>query len=310
MKDQDLVRKYFRENANTWIQDAYLNKGHTYSMGEARNRRVLSVLSERFRNEPIQVVDLGCGGGNLCREISAQGYYAVGVDQSPTMIAEARKSLETLAPDQRKRIRFEEKNILNNSLDAGKFNALTSMGVLGYLESDELFFSEANRLLADDGLLLVSARNRLFNMISISDYTVKEIESGGAKELVEEIKEYIQPLPDEDVSKFLKAISQISAQLLNEPIQQSERKDSLSTYSVPIEARQHTPRQLKRVAEKYGFEFKKFFGVHPHLMMAGLNYKMTPGIYNRLSSALEELAHLPSSVIWSSVLIGVFSKKA
>ena len=40
--------------------------------------------------EPI-IADLGCGTGSMCAELAARGYDVIGIDNSPQMLAEARR---------------------------------------------------------------------------------------------------------------------------------------------------------------------------------------------------------------------------
>jgi len=50
-------------------------------------------LFRRYRVRPTAVVDLACGTGNVTFELARRDYLAVGVDNSPGMLAEARRKL-------------------------------------------------------------------------------------------------------------------------------------------------------------------------------------------------------------------------
>jgi SAM-dependent methyltransferase len=74
-----------------------------------------------LRNNGIRrglVVDLGCGGGRFARELNRAGYDALGIDQSPAMIRQARK----LAPASQ----FKVTSLWNTELPV--CSAITSMG--------------------------------------------------------------------------------------------------------------------------------------------------------------------------------------
>src|SRR5947207_3233642 len=69
----------------------------------------LKLLWSHIDAKPNRVLEVCCGTGKLCRLLASEGYDMTGVDLSPQMIAEARKS----APD----IRFEAQNAANMELN-------------------------------------------------------------------------------------------------------------------------------------------------------------------------------------------------
>ena len=201
-----------------------------------------------------------------------------------------------------------------------KFDVVVAMGFIGYLPNDRIFFDAINNLLKPNGYLLVSCRNRLFNMNSISSKTETEIKNGEAIKLIKELKDLYAQIPREDASRFIKSFKKI-AENLSEKI--SFNKKSILSPSekyAPYTAapaskfeqlrRQHTPKQLKATALKYGFELLAYYGIHPHLMDPNLNKMFPPQLFNKMSGCLETLEHLPISLAWSSVFIGAFLKKA
>jgi demethylmenaquinone methyltransferase/2-methoxy-6-polyprenyl-1,4-benzoquinol methylase len=72
------------------------------------NRIMTFGLDRRWRRAAVralglgpesQVVDVGCGTGDLCRDLTAAGYRALGVDMSLGMLAHARASAPLLQAD-------------------------------------------------------------------------------------------------------------------------------------------------------------------------------------------------------------------
>jgi demethylmenaquinone methyltransferase/2-methoxy-6-polyprenyl-1,4-benzoquinol methylase len=72
------------------------------------NRIMTFGLDRRWRRAAVkalglepgsQVVDVGCGTGDLCRDLNAVGYRALGVDMSMGMLAHARASAPLLQAD-------------------------------------------------------------------------------------------------------------------------------------------------------------------------------------------------------------------
>lgn len=310
--DKALVAQYFSDNTVAWLQSSYQGDGYVFPTALARSRKTVSIIEKELPLGKGRVIDLGCGAGQLCAELAQKGYTVIGVDESESMLAQATESLSGLKEDARDRVKLLKKDILNNGLDGQSGDAVTALGVIGYLPNDDVLFAEAARLLRSGGIFVVSCRNRLLNMVSISDYTLREIEQGTAKELVQEIQGLYQQVPEHDMARFLKSLADASASLTENTPKEAEPEEATGepVYTSSIEPRQHTPRGLTANAEAHGFAKEAFYGVHPHLMMAGLNRQMPPSVFNVLSSSLEALDHHPASLIWSSVFIGVFRKNS
>lgn len=311
--DQTLVKQYFLENSDAWIKDGYESDGYNFPVGSARLRIVLSLMRQHCPAGDL-LVDLGCGGGQLCVNLAREGYGVTGVDQSPAMITAFQKVLQEESKEVQARVQCVQANLLDNALPSSRYSAVTAMGVIGYFPNDDEIFQEAYRLLKPGGIFVVSCRNRLFNMVSVSPYTLREIENGNAKALVEEIQELYQPIAQDAAAKLVASLSRATQDLSQRGIVDTEvtpaSENSALVYTASIEARQHTPKQIKAAAEKNKFSFVSFHGVHPHLLMAGMNRKMPPHVFNHLSKSLEALESHPVSLIWSSVFIGVFKKSS
>jgi len=309
--EKDLVQRYFQENSQAWFATSYETDGYVYPIAATRTKRVVKIVNNLFSTGAADVVDLGCGGGHLSLQLAEAGHQVVGVDQSAAMLSEASAALESMSAESKVRVRLVEADVLDTGLDSGCSDAVTSMGVIGYLLDDAGIFQEASRLLRSNGVFIVSCRNRLFNMVSISDYTLREIEQGSAGELIREIRDLFEEVPHEDAVKFVESLAQASNGLLSKMAVKTESPINLSdtAFTTSIEPRQHTPKGLATTAMENGFENAGFYGVHPHLMMAGFNKLLPPYVFNNLSDALNVLDHHPLSLIWSSVFIGVFRKR-
>ena len=308
--DRGLVSKYFDENSTSWIQSSYEGDDYTFSTARARARQTINILDKMFPTTDAHIVDLGCGAGQLCLPLAQKGYRVIGIDESPAMLSEAINARALLPESVQSRLHFVKRDLLHNGLDDASSDGVTALGVIGYLPDDEALFVEAARLLRVGGHFIVSCRNRLFNMVSLSDYTLREIEQGGATELVKEIRELFRRVPDLDTVKFLQALATVSDELISHVTQGSRKvpRPPEPVFTTSVEARQHTPKGILQIAARNGFAAEGFYGVHPHFMMAGLNRSFPPSVFNLLSMSLETLSDLPISLIWSSVFISVFRK--
>jgi hypothetical protein len=172
-----------------------------------------------------------------------------------------------------------------------------------------MLFQEALRLLQPHGLFIVSCRNRLFNIVSISENTFEELKNGTASKLVMELQELFQEIPRQDARNFLISLARNSRELLSGNPARPKRSHRKIRFTTFIEARQHTPKELVSLAKTFGFSYEGCYGIHPHLLMANVNNLLPPNVFNALSLSLESLAHLPVSLIWSSVFTAVFRRK-
>ena len=187
------------------------------------------------------------------------------------------------------------------------------MGVIGYIPEDGQLLSIASRVLKPNGQFFVSCRNRLFNMVSFSERTKEEIRTNNALKLLDEIEELYQSIPADQSRAFLCAINKVSGSILqdwnitqgvNQPPSQLIKDSEI----IPIEPRQHTPREIEAVASDFGFTVDSFVGIHPHLLDPRINRLLPPGVYNNLCSAAETLETSPISLIWSSVFIATLKR--
>jgi 2-polyprenyl-3-methyl-5-hydroxy-6-metoxy-1,4-benzoquinol methylase len=307
------VKKYFEDNAEQWILNGYGDDGYNYPTAFHRVRIVSRFISS-LNKKKLKIVDLACGGGDLICCLASDGHIVTGIDQSKKMLDIAESRQKELPKKIQNNIKFLRGEI-GKKLDlGGQFDAVAAMGIIGYLPNDKIIFNAANSLLKPGGYFLVSCRNRLFNMISIGKRTEKEIKNKGAIKLIREIGALYDKVPAKDAERFIKNFKKIAAGL---PEKMSfDKKSMLSPaekYAKHIsvldaEPRQNMPDELKKTALKCGFKHRAYYGVHPHLMDPNLNKMLPPRLFNKISGCLEALEHLPMSLAWSSVFIGVFQK--
>lgn len=275
----------------------------------------MDILEERFRDKRINLLDVGCGGGDLCRLVVKSGHDATGMDQSEEMLKECNKKKSELSEKEASRLNFVKYNFLKNNLPDEAFDVVSAMGFIGYLDNDDSFFINACRLVKKGGLIIVSCRNRLFNMISISHYTIKEIEEGNAIGLIKEIEKYYGSISKENSARFVENLDKSVKSLLKvleqkDYHQRVDEENSIKSADLSsIDPRQHTPMGLNTAAEKYGLMNIGCYGVHPHLLVPRLNYLLLPRVFNRISDSLCVFERLPISLIWSSCFISVFEKE-
>jgi len=310
------IKEYFGENARLWLDDAYSDHGYNYPVGAHRLRIILDILRKNLSPEENSLLDIGCGGGNLCLEVAKLGYKIDGFDGSPQMIERAKNDARKLPSSVASKIHFYLKDfsLIDECFPQGTYDFITALGFIGYLENDEVFFKKAQYLLKRKGILVVSFRNRLFNMFPGSKYLRQEIRNGSAEFLLDEIDGICENVSKVDAVAFCKAMNELTSLLLQSESLSIEdleegRDTKKPTVVSEVEARQHTPRQVKKLAENSGFVVEGLWGVHPHWVAPQIKHILPSGVYNKISDVLCVWESSMLSLIWSSVFLVMLRKK-
>jgi SAM-dependent methyltransferase len=266
-------------------------------------------VAERLGGADGRLADLGCGGGDLCLEAARLGMETTGVDIAEGMIEQAARAAEGLEQEARARLRFLQGDVLASGLPEASFDAVTALGLIEYLPQDGPLLGEAHRLLRPGGVLVVSCRNRLFNMASLNQYTAREVREGDAVALLAEL----EGLGHDGLSTD--ALDDLAARLgdLAPALRGALEEDRLAGAGPPgsrpsfgQDRRQHSPGELAGSAREAGFTDAAFVGVHPHPLPPAAE-PLAPRFYNQLARAFEALEREPLALTWSSAFLGVFT---
>jgi SAM-dependent methyltransferase len=308
--DAEYTRRYFSDGAGRWLATAYGGDEHpvSYPVGARRVRRALEAIVQRLGAPRGRLLDLGCGGGDLCVEAAALGFEASGIDVAEGMIAEADARRRALPPAIGQRLTFRVGDVLTAELAAASVDAVTALGLLEYLDDDAAFFRSAARWLRPGGVLVVSCRNRLFNLASLNDYTRREIQSGEAVGLLDELAAQ-RPGPEltDALAAFVGRLREVLPALEEALAADRAAPPAATTAAFAGHRRQHTPRELAAVAAAAGLGDAAVVPVHPHPFPPALE-RAAPRFYNRLAGVFEALETSPASLAWSSTFLGVFSR--
>ncbi len=309
MTDPVYTRRYFSDGARRWLTTAYVD-GATYPLGTQRGRLALTLVVDRLRAARGRLVDVGCGGGDLCFGAAEVGFETLGVDIAEGMIAEARRRAEALPPDVRARLEFRVGDALALGDESHSLDAVTALGLVEYLDTDAAFFGWAARRLRPGGVLVVSCRNRLFNMASLNEYTRREYERGAAPTLLAELAALpVGPdapaLLDDLLRRLKDALPDLEAALAQDRAADAAPPE----VRVPFlgERRQHTPQEIQAVARAAGLQPVGVVGLHPHPWPPAWE-RVAPRFYNRLAAVYEALETQPASLAWSSSFIAAFMR--
>lgn len=313
-KKEHSVEAYFQQNAKVWLADAYACSGHVYPTPLHRLRVVRNIIQDLAGIR--KVLDIGCGGGQLAFALASDGYSVTGIDQSEQMLHQAVSDLSLQDSKTRDLVSFEKRalNAVPDEAEEYSYDAITAMGLVGYLENDGLLFEAASRGLRSGGYLIVSFRNRLFNLYSISSRTLDDIDDGSFKRLVDEALLLYKEIDFENILNWIRNLHSVTESLLENPdmLLSTSRKSPAEqkglSYTRSFEPRQTTPQESRDIAKLHGFETIGMYGIHPHFTVPGLNHMLPPQVYNKISDSLTSLESEKVSLLWSSVFIGVFKK--
>lgn len=244
--------EYFREHAGEWRGRAEADRERRVSTIGQRNDYALRLVENqpgRFRSS----IDLGCGTGELVFELARRGLQGTGIDFSDTMIELCREKASRLGLADRSR--FEVGSVMDHEYGSARFDLVTAFGFIEYLRPEQLpvFFALCRSIVTPGGVLQVGSRNRLFNIVSLNQFTQAELTAGTTVELLRE------------------AVSLAQAETLDDYIERAladtEDGEVLREYpqtDVDVAGYQYTPATLCRLLRDSGFRPVDISPVHYH----------------------------------------------
>ncbi len=180
----------FKDEGELWVKKAY---GESESL--AINR--LELFSNLIEEMGISsLLDVGCGNGRFLQKLSGVR-RRVGIDHSQQML-----NLIPFNCDFEHRFVDIEADDARSTLGGlGKFDAVTLKGVVHYLESPFRALSNLQGNFDEESKLIISFRNRLFNLNPSSNYFNSDLTKSHLNMLREE-SEYWQNFAWEEIGSL------------------------------------------------------------------------------------------------------------
>jgi SAM-dependent methyltransferase len=197
-----------------------------------------------------------------------------------------------------------------SGLPDAEFDAVTAMGLIEYLPDDDGLFAEAARLLRPGGRFAVSCRNRLYNLLSVNEYTAGELD-GDATRLLNELRELLSRTDAADLQALAESVASSADELRaaadsDREVGAPELHDHVRSFQRG--RRQHTPRELQPAAERHGFHDAGVLALHPHPLPPALEV-LSPRVYNRLALAWQRpLERSPAGLAFCTAFVAVFER--
>lgn len=249
-QQQEEAWRFFNEKAQEWDSKAMGKIPNKVNVVKQRNDYVLEIL--KGRSQTKYLLDIGSGVGDLVCEAAKMGIKATGIDIAGGMVDLAHKR----AIDDRINLaEFILADYFDWHVDDESYDVVVANGFIEYVsyEQRDDFFNDAYRILKPGGSLVVSSRNRLFNIMSANDYTREEIESGTIERLVQEMA----ALANKTTINELLNMESV-------PLQKEDMKHGATGIDVNCRY-QYTPIQLMKIMDRESFKVAGVSPIHIHI---------------------------------------------
>lgn len=265
---------YFDTHANNW-QSMSAGMRDRYNVIAARNAAVTTTIDRM--SGVRRFLDIGCGTGQLVIDVAKRGIKAEGIDFAPDMIRvcdENRKSAGIEAE-------FSCISFFDFAGEAGTYDVISAQGFIEYISTGEtdLFLSRCYTLLRPGGALVVGSRNRLFNLLSLNDYTLAEVHLGTLAKLAAEAIALHQSESWE---------SAVAALTTHERIYPQPERHPLTGVKVDLRY-QFSPAELIKRGRVCGFVPGNIFPVHFHGLPVSVKQRY-PELHVELGHNVESMS--------------------
>jgi 2-polyprenyl-3-methyl-5-hydroxy-6-metoxy-1,4-benzoquinol methylase len=182
-KQQQETLEYFKKNAKDWRKQAEGFDSKTPNTISQRNDFVLKIADTHTKMNSF--LDVGSGTGELVCSMAMRGVDSYGVDFAQEMVDLAKKKADDEGITQ---ARFARASIFDFDWGIKEFDLISANGFIEYITQREMiaFFDLVAEALRPGGSFVLSSRNRLFNLISMNNFTLQELESGDLNALIVE----------------------------------------------------------------------------------------------------------------------------
>lgn len=197
------------------------------------------------------MLDVGCGTGELVFEMAAKNVDATGIDFAPAMIQVCEQRRAEAAVQ---RAHFRCCSVWEFGARPESYDLISALGFIEYVTRPELtdFLAFAHSALRPGGLLVVSSRNRLFNLVSLNEYTRLEMALGTTDVLLRE-------------ATALGEAENLETALAAAPEEELPQHTHQPPSWIGVGVRhQYTPAGLAGIVRRAGFEVAAAYPVHYH----------------------------------------------
>jgi 2-polyprenyl-3-methyl-5-hydroxy-6-metoxy-1,4-benzoquinol methylase len=250
------TENYFQKHGGKWVEDAY-KKGTTIAHG--RFEAVSKIIAALH---PDSIIDIGCGDGRFLESLPDIN-KKIGLDYSESMLALARTN--NTSDIQYATIDLNSAASLNTLSDIPKVEVVTMMGVIHYLKAPSTSLKSLRACMQDESHLVISFRNKLYNINSDSKYFPSELTQKNLSQLLAENNLWKTITFQSD--DILASVNQqpTATGIVSSIIQNNAMEGETDPYWNPDAFenwRQFTPLEAVLLLNKSGFKSKAITPIH------------------------------------------------
>jgi len=297
---QDSI-KYWDEHAHLWEGKAYDKDKQYLNFPVSQQRQDITVeaVEKMAKDKSASIIDFGCADGELVIDLLKRGFTNIkGIDNSSEMIETAkekmRKEVSDLNPD---KVFFVAD--ADDFDEAEKFDFVIAMGLIEYLLDIDGFFGKLKRILKPNGCAFIESRNKLFNLFSANEHTVRSSMS----ELTEELKDVARFSPINQKDEVEK-IAAKTFSLVPENLKDIGGGETKKFEKFPFDLPQFTPKEIESFCHKQELKLENVVYYHYHSFLPKFE-KEFPIVFNRLALLMQPLGYTPLGATNCSAFIAL-----
>jgi SAM-dependent methyltransferase len=209
------------------------------------------------------MLDVGCGTGELVLEMAAKGIASTGIDFAPEMVRACEQKRRAL---QAQKAQFHCCSVFDYNAADNSEDLISALGFIEYISPRELgdLLRFSHRVLRRGGALVLGSRNRIFNLVSLNEYTRMELALGTTDRLMDEAIAFT------GAGDLQSALAAATGERLPQP-------EAHPGTGIAVAVRyQYTPGELAAAVRDAGFYPTMVYPVHYHPMPPQAKTKLLP----------------------------------
>ena len=155
---KEAVKAHYDEDAEQYDHEFYKSNS-SYPTLRYRHDYMFAMTEAIDLPEDAQILDIGCGPGEMVMDLVKEKRFITGIDISPKMIHLANERLKK-RPDLNGQVALRTGDIENLDFEDNSLDCIICSGVVEYLEDDIKWAKEITRTIKPGGYFIVNVTNK------------------------------------------------------------------------------------------------------------------------------------------------------